>query len=647
MGETKHEFQTEVVQLLHLMVHSLYSNKDIFLRELISNASDALDRLRFAGLTDASLLPDGELHIGIEVDPEARTLTIRDNGIGMSADEVVRNLGTIARSGTKEFLAQLEKRAGEGLPPELIGQFGVGFYSSFMAAERIEVSTRKAGERAATRWRSSGGGEFVVEDAERPEAGTTVTLHLLPPDEEDGRRDYTDETVLRDIVKRYSDFVAYPIRLHRAAGDGDGATEPETLNSMKAIWTRPESEVTDPEYAEFYKHIAHDWEDPLARIRARMEGNFDAEILLFLPKHAPFDLHHRDMMRRGIQLYVKRVFVMDECRELIPDYLRFVRGVVDSEDVSLNVSREILQQDRQIRAIRGFVTRKVLDTLAELLREDRERYVELWTQFGPVLKEGLLDPEARKDRILSLLLCASTRHEADVTTLDEYAERMKEGQDAIYYALAPSREAAERSPHLEAFRARGYEVLLLSDAVDEVWLETTQEWNGKKLRSVGKGEVDLPGGEEKEGADSERAERESRFRELLQCLRVHLQDEVKEVRLSSRLEESPVCLVGEEHDISPHMEEMLRRMGREVPRVKRILELNPSHPVAARLRELHAESPTAPELRDCARLLYGQALLAEGSALPDPAAFSRLVTELMSRALRPAPAGGEDRDPVS
>ena len=647
MSAERREFQTEVKQLLDLMVHSLYSNKEIFLRELISNASDALDMRRFEGLTDQGLLPDDELHVRLETGTDPRTLTVIDNGIGMSREEVIENLGTIARSGTAEFLRKLSEAKTEDASPELIGQFGVGFYSSFMVAENVTVLTRKAGEEKATRWESTGDGSYEIDDAERPDAGTTITLTLKPVDQEDGLADYTQEWALREVVKKYSDFVAYPIRMKiersEVERDEQGkevegviptlTVTDETLNSMKAIWTRPAQDVEDSEYREFYKHIAHDWNEPVARIRARMEGTFEADMLLFIPSKAPYDLHYREMSRRGIQLYVKRVFIMDECKDLMPDYLRFVKGVVDSSDLSLNVSREMLQQDRQISAMRSFLVKKVLDSLAGLKKDEREKYTSFWREFGPALKEGLLGYEDRKEQVLSLVLAESTHHDSDLTSLDEVIERMPESQDTLYYALGTTRQMAEQSPHLEAFRDRETEVIFLTDQVDEVWLQTTSEYNGKKFQSVGKGEVELGSEEEKKEAEEKREELAGEYKDILQCLRSHLQDHVSEVRLSNRLTSSAVCLVGETGDLSPQMEQMLRGIGQDIPTTKRILEVNPDHPILAKLKETFATDPTTPALRSHAQLLYGLATLAEGGTLEDPASFGKLMSEVMVESL--------------
>jgi molecular chaperone HtpG len=614
----RHEFQAEVRELLDLMIHSLYSHKDIFLRELISNASDALDKIRFEALSRPELA-SRELEIALEVDAAARTLAVHDHGIGMSRSEVVENLGTIARSGTREFLRAI-REAKAAAAPELIGQFGVGFYASFMVADRITVVTRRAGTEEAVRWESTGDGSYTIGPAERPDAGTTVTLHLKPQDEEDGLNDYTKTGVLKDVVKRYSDFVTYPIRL-----------QGETLNSMKAIWARDRDAVTEDEHREFYKHISHDWNDPLEHVSVHMEGSFEARALLYIPSKAPFDLHDRDGGHRGLSLYVKRVFIMDDWRELLPPHLRFVRGVVSSDDLSLNVSREILQKDRQIQAIRKYLVRRLLAALREMKEQRAERYRTFWAEFGAVLKEGLLGIDEEPDRLLELVLAASTDSPA-LTSLAEYVARMKSGQPAIYYLTAASREAAERSPHLEAVRARGYEVLFFLDPIDELWLRMRREFEGKPLTSVSQGGVDLGSGEDAKPEGAVPEEVAEGFKDLLLSLRAALQDEVKDVRLSERLTSSPACLVGEPGDLSAHIEELLRRSGREVPKAKRVLEVNPSHLLLTRLRAFHAAHGADERFRRYAMLLHGQAILAEGGALPDPAAFSRQLAELLVEA---------------
>lgn len=610
MSSERHEFQAEVKQLLDLMIHSLYSNRDVFLRELISNASDALDKLRFEQLTNPDLASVDELRIRIELDRERRTLAISDNGIGMSRDEVVRNIGTIAKSGTKDFMGALAASSPQDAP-ELIGQFGVGFYSGFMVADRIELVTRRAGEADATRWESSGDGAYSVDDAVRDQPGTTVTLHLRPADAERGLADYTDDKVVAGIVKRYSDFVAYPIRM----GDAQ-------LNSMKAMWDRAKAEVSEEDYKQFYRHLSHDWNDPLRSIPVKIEGTFEANALLYIPSKAPVDLYSPEM-KRGLQLYVRRVFVMDECKDLMPPYLRFVRGVVDAHDLPLNVSREILQKDRQIQAIRKQLVKKVVGTLSDLSRESADTYATFWTELGPVVKEGLLAPDADKDKLLELVLAESTRG-SERTSLQGYVERMVEGQDAIYFLVGGSRDHVAKSPLLEAFVAKGIEVLLFSDPIDELWLETPPKFRDKPLKSISRGDIDLGAKDSAAPADQ--------YADLLTCLRVHLQEEVKEVRLSQRLASSPVCLVQDEHDLSPRMQRMMEQLGHAPPKQKRILELNPSHPIVAKLQAIYTASKADPRLEQCAKLLLGQAQLAESGGLPDPSSFSQALTDLMLRA---------------
>lgn len=635
MPSETHEFQAEVKKLLDLMIHSLYSNKDVFLRELISNASDALDRLRFEGLTHTELLPSGEFGIRLTADGEARTLVIEDNGIGMTREELVENLGTIARSGTLEFLRNQDGKDDQS--PDLIGQFGVGFYASFMVADQVQVESRKAGEDKSCRWSTDGSGQYTLDDADLDAPGTRITLHLKDVDTEDGIQDYTDEWVLKGIVKRFSDFVSYPIHLTLMKKDeGEDVATPKSeddpLNSMKAIWTRPASEVTDEEYKEFYTHVTHDHGDPLLRVATALEGTFEARALLYVPGMAPFDLYHREMAHRGIQLYVRRVFIMDECRELMPDYLRFIKGVVDSEDLSLNVSREILQQDRQIQAIRKHLVKKVLQSLAELRRDDEEKYLGFWAQFGPVLKEGLLLFDEKKERILDLVYAASTADDAKLTALDDYVDRMPEDQEAIYFVTGTSRDVLASSPHLEAFKDKGIEVLLLTDPVDEVWLQQMPpEYKGKRFQSVGRGEIDLKDTEDKDEAENK--EEEEAYKDLMQAIRSALQEEVKEVRLSSRLKQSPSCLVLEEGDLSPQLEAMLRQAGQEVPDHKPILELNPDHAILKKLQSVFEANGTDSRIPDYAGLLLGQAILAEGGQLPDPAAFTQKLSALMAEAL--------------
>jgi molecular chaperone HtpG len=632
------EFQAEARQLLDLMVHSVYSNKDSFLRELISNASDALDKLRLEAFRNKDLDVDtSDLHIEIEADRQARTLTIRDNGIGMTRAEVVDLIGTLAKSGTAELRQQLREAKNAAASEDLIGQFGIGFYSVFIVADKVELLTRKAGESEATRWESSGDGTYTIESVDAAPQGTSVTLHLKPEDAEDELYDYTAEWKIRNLVKKYSDFIAWPIRMEverrTPAEDGGEDTvtiETETLNSMKALWARPKDEVSDEEYKEFYKHVAHVWDDPLEVIAMKAEGTFEYQALLFIPSHAPFDLFSRDA-KTGIQLYVKRVFIMGDCDQLMPEYLRFIKGVVDAQDMSLNVSREILQQDRQIKAIRRRLTKKVLSTIKDLQSERPEDYRTLWTQFGKALKEGLLSDLDNRDALLAITSFASTQSEEEATTLAEYVERLKDGQDKIFYATGETRQQILKSPHLEAFKSKGYEVLLLTDPVDEVWVDIVGEFDGKPLQSVAKGEVDL--GSDEDASKAEREEQEKDFADLLTWLTETLSDHVKEVRLSTRLTESPACLITDAFGITPALARIYRASGQEVPVGKRILELNPNHPLVIGLRGAHQDRADDPSVAETAELLYGTALLAEGGALEDPARFAELLADRLARTL--------------
>lgn len=638
MTAEKFEFQTEARQLLDLMVHAIYSNKDIFLRELISNASDALDKRRYESVRQPELLPEGTvLAIRVDTDAEARTLTVSDNGIGMSRDELIALIGTIAKSGTKEFARRLREAQGGEVSADLIGQFGVGFYSVFMVADRVTMVTRRAGEEGATRWESTGDGTYTLEPAERDEPGTTITLHLKQAEgEDDTFADYTSEWKLRGIIKQYSDFVAYPIQMEvsRKGEDGQDETRLETVNSMKAIWLRDKGEVTDAEFNEFYKHIAHDWQDPLSRIQAKIEGKLEYRLLLFVPSAPPFDLYMRDARRHGVHLYVKRVFIMDDCRELMPEYLRFMRGVVDSEDLSLNISREILQQDKQIERMRKGIVSKVLAHLKEMKDKEPEKYLQFWKQFGRVLKEGLFQDYENRDALLDLCLFQSTMDPSELTSLQAYVDRMKADQEEIYFMTGASRKKIESSPHLEAFVEKGYEVLLLEDPVDEVWTDSVHEFKGKRFQSAGKGAVDLGSEEEKKKAEEKRKEQTETYGSLLECLKKHLEEYVKEVRLSSRLRNSAACLVTDAGDVSPQLEMIMRAAGQEMPPIKRILEVNSDHEILRKLNTLYEQNQNDPAIADYAQLLYGQAVLAEGGQLPDPGAFARQVAALMARAMQ-------------
>ncbi|MEE1781923.1 molecular chaperone HtpG [Streptomyces sp. SP17BM10] len=649
------EFQAETRQLLQLVIHSIYSNKDIFLRELISNASDALDKLRLESLTDTGLDADtSDLHITLDVDKQARTLTVRDNGIGMTRDDVVDLIGTIAKSGTASLLAKIKETKDAAAAQSLIGQFGVGFYSAFMVADKVTLHTRRAGTEQGTVWESDGEGTYSIAEADDLPVGTSVTLHLKPADGEDGLGDYLAAWKIRQIVKQYSDFIRWPIRMapepasapagadaESGAADGatDGATDeaagqPETLNSMKALWARPRSEVSEAEYNEFYQQISHDWQAPAETIHMRAEGTFEYEALLFVPAHAPFDLFSRDT-KRGVQLYVKRVFIMDDCDALMPNYLRFVKGVVDAHDLSLNVSREILQHDRQITAVRRRLVKKVLAALKSTQATDNEAYLKLWEQFGRVLKEGLIEDRDNSDTLLELVSAASTHDAEKPTTLREYVARMKDGQDTIYYLTGENRAMVENSPHMEAFTAKGYEVLILTDPVDEIWTDQIPAFDGHRFQSIAKGQVDLDDSDDESGdeAKSEKAQREQDFAALLPWLQGALAEHVKQVRLSTRLTTSAACLVGDAQDLTPTLEKMYRAMGQELPAVKRILELNPTHPLITALRRAHETNADDPALADIAELVHGSALLAEGGDLPDPARFTRLLTDRLTHTL--------------
>lgn len=632
MSTETFEFQVEARRLLQLMIHSVYSNKDVFLRELVSNASDALDKLRLAKLRDDTLDADvSDLHIELETDPDARTLTVRDNGIGMSYDEVGELIGTIANSGTAQFLKELKEAQDAAGAEGLIGQFGVGFYSGFMVADEVTLLTRKAGEERGTRWSSRGEGTYTLERVDDAPQGTSVVLHLKPADPDNQLHDYASVWKLKEIVKRYSDFITWPIRLVGEQGDGGEGAEPETLNSMKALWARPRAEVSEDEYHELYKHIGHDWREPLETIQLHAEGTFEYQALLFVPSHAPHDLF-RQNMRHGLQLYVKRVFIMDDCEALLPSYLRFVKGVVDAQDLSLNVSREILQQDRHIRMMQRRLTKKVLSSVKSMMTRDSDKYATFWREFGAVLKEGLVTDPDNRDALLAVASFASTHEDGEAVTLGQYVERMPEGQDDIYYITGESRETTDNSPHMEAFRERGIEVLLLTDPVDEVWVDAVGEFEGKRLRSVAKGEIDLDAREDDKSEDEQKQQAEA-YAGMLGWMRERLDDDVKEVRLSTRLTRSPACLVADSDDLTPALENMYRAMGQEVPHSKRVLELNPDHALVKGLNEAYTEREDRSELADTAELLYTLAVVAEGGRPKDPARFVRLTADRLERTL--------------
>ena len=615
-------FQTEVKQLLHLMIHSLYSNREIFLRELISNASDACDKLRFEALhNDALFENESELNIRIAYDREARTLTVSDNGIGMSRDEVIGNLGTIAKSGTHEFFSQLT--GDQQKDAHLIGQFGVGFYSAFIVADKVTVLTRRAGENASqgVRWESDGGGEFSIEMVEKDSRGTEITLHLR-----EGQDDLLAGYKLRDIIRKYSNHIVQPILMKKEEWKDDKnviTDEDETVNQASALWTRSKNEISEEQYKEFYKHVGHDFDDPLAWTHARVEGRQEYTQLLYIPQHAPFDLWDRNA-RHGIKLYVRRVFIMDDAEQLMPLYLRFVRGVVDSSDLPLNVSREILQESKDIEAIRKGCTSKVLGLLADLAEKDQEKYAKFWGEFGRVLKEGIGEDFANKDKIAGLLRFASTHADtADETvSLQDYIGRMKEGQEKIYYVTAETFNAAKNSPHLEVFRKKGIEVLLLSDRVDEWVVSHLTEFDGKELVSVAKGGLDL--GKLEDEAEKQEQEKEAdELKDLTGKIKDSLGDKVKEVRVTHRLTDSPACLVADEHDMSGNLARLLKAAGQNAPTSQPILEINPKHPVVLRMKGEETR------FGEWAAVLFDQALLAEGGQLDDPASFVKRMNQLM------------------
>jgi len=615
-------FQTEVKQLLQLMIHSLYSNREIFLRELISNASDACDKLRFEALHNDTLFEnDTDLQIRISYNKDARTLTISDNGVGMSRDEVISNLGTIAKSGTQEFFAKLSGDQQKDV--NLIGQFGVGFYSAFIVADKVVVATRRAGEKAdqGVRWESDGGGEFSIEMLDKPARGTEITLHLRADQD-----DLLSAHKIRSIIHKYSDHIVQPILMKKEEwkeGKQEITDEDETVNQASALWARSKNDISEDEYKAFYKHVGHDYEDPLAWTHARVEGRQEYTQLLYIPARAPFDMWNREA-RHGIKLYVRRVFIMDDAEQLMPSYLRFVRGVVDSSDLPLNVSREILQESKDIEAIRAGCTKKVLGLLEDLAENDQEKYAKFWAEFGLVLKEGAGEDFANKEKIAALLRFASTYADTDAETvsLSDYIGRMKEGQDKVYYITAETFNAAKNSPHLEVFRKKGIEVLLLSERVDEWVVGSLTEFNGKSLVSVAKGGLDL-GKLEDEAEKQEQEKQASDHKDLTEKIKASLAERVKEVRVTHRLTDSPACLVADEHDIGGNMARMLKAAGQKAPATRPILEINPNHLVVKRLKEEEKY------FDDWAAVLFDQALLAEGGQLDDPAGFVKRVNHLM------------------
>jgi molecular chaperone HtpG len=635
-----HQFKTEVQQILNLIINSLYSHQDIFLRELISNASDAIDKLRFKAQTEPDILgSDSEFKIKIRPDGIAQLLEISDNGIGMTYDEVMENIGTIAKSGTAGFLEMLENsKSAELLTPELIGQFGVGFYSAFMVAEKITLLTRAAGapRDAAVRWESHGDGTFTIEPAEKESRGTTITLQLKKRGKDE--TDYTDQWQVRRIVKQHSDFVAYPIVMdvekdeplpeNEIIRDKEGkplgqttrkVIKEETLNSMKAIWAKAKDQVSDEEHEEFYKHLAHDWNPPLERLHMKFEGTTEYSALLYIPSKAPFDLFQPER-KHGVQLYCKRVFIMDDCKELIPDYLRFVKGVVDAPDLNLNVSREILQQDRLVINIRKNIVKKLLDLLSEM---DAEKYQKFYAEFGPVLKEGIYTETAKRDKIAGLARYKTTKSQDQWVSLDDYIKNMQPNQKEIYFITGDNLSALLNSPHLEKLKEKDYEVLLMTDPVDEWVVQSLSEYDGKPLKSAEKGDLELEKGEEAK----------EEFNALFGFIKSVLESKVKEVKASARLKDSVACLTGDAQDMSAYMEKIMKASGQKLPVVKRVLELNMTHPLTTKLKTMFENDRDNPVLRDYGEMLFDLAVIAEGGKLENPSKFSRLVGDAMAKAV--------------
>jgi len=626
-----HAFQTEVKQLLDLMIHSLYSNKEIFLRELISNASDAADKLRFEATKDDALYEgDSDLHVYIETDKDARTITIRDNGIGMNRDEVIANIGTIARSGTKEFFGQLS--GDQEQDAHLIGQFGVGFYSAFLVADKVIVNTRRAGleHEHGVRWESTGDGEYAIETIHKDTRGTEIILHLREEAEE-----FLESFRLTSIIHKYADHIPFPIRMlgtpmPAEEGEEEKPAEIETINQASALWSRPKSELTDDDYNEFYKHIGHDFENPLARLHQKLEGKYEYTLLLYLPKRAPFDLWQAEA-KHGVKLYVRRVFIMEANEDLLPRYLRFVRGVMDTNDLPLNVSREILQQSPAMSAMKKGATKRVLgmfEDMAKAASDDNTDYADAWKEFGNCLKEGIIEDTANRDRIAKLLRFSSTQSDEQTVSLQTYVDRMVENQDTIYYITADTLAAAKYSPHLEVFRKKGIEVLLLSDRIDEWLTSHLTEFDGKKLQSIAKGELDLSNiGENAEEEKKEHDEAVKSVEPVIEKLKTSLGDKVKDVRSTDRLTESPACLVSDSFDMSGNMERILKQAGQDIPSVQPILEINPEHKLVKRLVHLDDDEAIA----NYADILFDQAMLAEGALPEDPASFVRKVNALLTQ----------------
>ncbi|MDR1874923.1 MAG: molecular chaperone HtpG [Synergistaceae bacterium] len=655
MAQEKHFFQSEAAELLKMMIHSVYSNREIFLRELISNASDALDKRRIEVLSNSEEYGAYEPQIRVLRDKENRTLTILDNGIGMSREEIVEYIGTIARSGTKEFLSAAGRNGSSSAREMLIGQFGVGFYSAFMVADRVELVSRRLGATEAWRFESTGDGSYSLEEATLPECGTSVKLFLRAAGEDE--KDWVDEWVLRDIIRKYSDFIAWPISMNCSKWkDGAESVEDEVVNSRKAIWSRPEGEVTEDEYREFYRHLSHDWQEPLARLALNAEGSVNFRGLLFIPSQASFDIFMNEKSG-GVSLYIGRVFIMNDCKDLIPEYLRFIRGVIDSEDLPLNISREILQEDPRVRVIRRSTLRKIFSSLRKMLEGEREKYEKFWSAFGGLFKQGVIQDRENAQTILELALFRSTftmqpdsSENAEVkdaekdkksewTTLDDCIKRMKPEQEGLYYITGRDASALRNSPKLEAFAEKGYEVLLLADPVDEFIMAQNSEYAEKKFLNVGSAEVQATGESERKEAEKKLDGLQGAFEPLKKQVMAALSDVLSDVRLSTRMKSSPACLVGDENAVSMQMEQLMRAMGREVPVARRVFELNPEHPVVRRLMSMAGAGNA--ETGDFISTLYDQALILDGGSLPDPGGFARRLSRIMDMALgensKPAP----------
>ncbi len=634
-----HQFKTEVQQLLNLIINSLYSNREIFLRELISNASDAIDRLRFKSQTDPDILgQDAEFRIKLTADKAKRTFEVADNGIGMTYDEVMENIGTIARSGTAAFLEALEKsKKKDALPPELIGQFGVGFYSSFIVADEVTVLTRAAGEDQATLWESKGDGSYTIEEASKDSRGTTITLKLKEQDKDE--QDFTDEWTIRGIVKKHSDFVNYPVLMDveknepipedEQIKDQDGKTigattrkviKEETLNSMKAIWTKNKDDVTDEEHKEFYQHISHDWNPSLDHLHMKFEGTTEYNVLLYIPSKAPFDLFQPDR-KHGIHLYCKRVFIMDDCKELVPEYFNFIHGVVDAPDLNLNVSREILQQDALVRNIRKNIVKKLFEMLNKM---EKEKYEEFYNEFGQVLKVGIHSDFDNRDKIADLARYKTSKSDGEYVSLKDYVANMGPDQKEIFYITGDNLSSLINSPHLEQLKDKDYEVLLMTDPVDEWVVQSLPEYDGKKLKSAEKGDLELDELDDK---------KKDEYSALFDHIKANLEDKIKEVKPSSRLKDSVACLSGEDYDMSAYMEKIMKASGQEPPDAKRILELNINHPVFEKIKDLFEKDKDAPVLEEYSHLLLDIAVIGEGGRVDNPSQFSKTIGDLMSSAL--------------